>query len=142
MMRKLCIVFFTLLLLMSACGKNPDNQKQLLVNIRETTGFTVENNGQYVQPGEDAVFLLRIEEGLSLSGAEYDGGYHAVLEDGKMKLTLKNVRYPSHVDLRLTDSYVTVTYEPNGAMGEAVTHVYDTTYHLRPNTAAGEGLFT
>ena len=142
MMRKLCIVFFTLLLLMSACGKNPDNQKQLLVNIRETTGFTVENNGQYVQPGEDAVFLLRIEEGLSLSGAGYDGDYHAVLEDGKMKLTLKNVRYPSHVDLRLTDSYVTVTYEPNGAMGEAVTYVYDTTYHLRPNTATGEGLFT
>lgn len=142
MMRKLCIVFFTLLLLMSACGKNPDNQKQLLVNIRETTGFTVENNGQYVQPGEDAVFLLRIEEGLSLSGAGYDGDYHAVLEDGKMKLTLKNVRYPSHVDLRLTDSYVTVTYEPNGAMGESVTHVYDTTYHLRPNTATGEGLFT
>ena len=141
-MRKLCIVFFTLLLLMSACGKNPDNQKQLLVNIRETTGFTVENNGQYVQPGEDAVFLLRIEEGLSLSGAGYDGDYHAVLEDGKMKLTLKNVRYPSHVDLRLTDSYVTVTYEPNGAMGEAVTYVYDTTYHLRPNTATGEGLFT
>lgn len=142
MMRKLCIVFFTLLLLMSACGKNPDNQKQLLVNIRETTGFTVENNGQYVQPGEDAVFLLRIEEGLSVSGADYDGDYHAVLEDGKMKLTLKNVRYPSHVDLRLTDSYVTVTYKPNGAMGESVTHVYDTTYHLRPNTSTGDGLFT
>ena len=52
-MRKLCIVFFTLLLLMSACGKNPDNQKQLLVNIRETTGFTVENNGQYVQMAQE-----------------------------------------------------------------------------------------
>ena len=77
-----------------------------------------------------------------MSGAEYDGDYHAVLEDGKMKLTLKNVRYPSHVDLRLTDSYVTVTYEPNGAMGKSVTHVYDTTYHLRPNTSTGDGLFT
>jgi len=140
-MRRLLLPFFTLLLLLCACSQQPENRTGILVNIRETEGFTVENNGQYVLPGEDAVFLLRIDDGLSLAGTAYDGDYHAVLEEGKIKLTLENVQYPAHVDLRLTDSFVTITYEPNGAMGEATTFVYNTTHHPRPNTATGEGLF-
>ena len=141
-MRRLFLPIFALLLLLCACAQQPENQTGILVNIREADGFTVENNGQIVLPGEDAVFYLQINDGLALAGTAYDGDYHAVLENGKIKLTLKNVQYPAHVDLRLTDSYATVTYEPNGATGEAVTQIYDTTYHYRPNTATGEGFFS
>lgn len=141
-MRRLRISLFVLLLFLCGCGRQPEIQTHILVNIREGEGYRVENNGQYIQPGEDAVFFLHMEDGVSLAGAVYDGDQHTVLAGDKLKLTLKNVKYSTHVDLRLTDSYVTVTYEPNGATGEATTYVYDTTYHSRPNTATGEGLFT
>lgn len=141
-MRRLQISLFVLLLFLCGCGRKPENQTHILVNIREGAGYRVENNGQYIQPGEDAVFFLHMEDGVSLAGAEYDGDQHTVLAGDKLKLTLEDVKYSTHVNLRLTDSYATVTYEPNGAMGEATTYVYDTTYHPRPNTATGEGLFT
>ena len=140
-MRRLRISLFVLLLLLCGCGRQPEIQTQILVNIREGAGYRVENNGQYIQPGEDAVFFLHLEDGVSLAGAEYDGDQHTVLAGDKLKLTLEDVKYSTHVNLRLTDSYATVTYEPNGAIGEATTYVYDTTYHPRPNTATGEGLF-
>ena len=55
-MRRLFLPFFTILLLLCACAQQPENRTGILVNIRETDGFTVENNGQYVLPGDDAVF--------------------------------------------------------------------------------------
>lgn len=143
MRRRLYPAFFALaLLFLWGCGKEAEPQTEILVNIREGQGFTVENNGQFIQPGEDAVFLLSMEEGLSVADTDHDGGHSAVMEGGRIKLTLKNVKCPSHVTLRLTDSYAAITYEPNGGIGQTTTGLSDTTNHLRPNTATGTDLFT
>ena len=93
-MRRLRISLFVLLLLLCGCGRQPEIQTQILVNIREGAGYRVENNGQYIQPGEDAVFFLHMEDGVSLAGAEYDGDQHTVLAGDKLKLTLEDVKYP------------------------------------------------
>ena len=143
MRRKLCLILLALVLvLLWGCGQETTAGTEILVNIREGQGFTVVNNGQRIQPGEDAVFLLKMDEGLSVAGVAEDFACHTALENGMVKLTLKNVERPAHVDLRLTESYEIITYQPNGGDGAAVTAVHDTTNHLRPNTDTGHQLFT
>ena len=134
-MKRLYFSLFALLLLLCGCAQESASQTPILVNIRETADFTVENNGQYILPGEDAVFTLRIKDGLALADTDYDGDQQAVMVDGKLQLTLEDVKYSSHVSLQLTDSYMAVTYDPNGAPGEVSTCFYDTTVRQRPNTA-------
>ena len=143
MRRRLYLSLFALLLLLlSGCGKGSMPETRIQVSILESTGFTVENNGQYIQPGEDAVFLLSMGYGFSLADTDYDGVYRIAVEGGKIRLTLENVQYPTRVALELTDLYSSITYEPNGGTGEAVTVAYDTTIHLRPNTSIGTDIFT
>ena len=135
-------LFALLLLLLSGCGDEPKPETRILVSIRESAGFTVENNGQYVQPGDSVEFLLNTDYGLSLVGTDYDGVYRAAVNGRQTRLTLENVQYPTRVALELTDLYSAITYEPNGGTGEAATVTYDTSIHLRPNTSTGIGLFS
>lgn len=130
------------LLILSGCGESFAAETRILVYIQESGGFTVENNGQYIQPGEDAVFLLDMEAGVSLADTDYNGASHIAVVDGQVRLTLENVQYPTHAALRLTTSYAVITYEANGGNGETTTLIHDTTNHLRPNTSNGDGLFT
>ena len=135
-------LFALFLLLLSGCGDKPGPETRILVSIRESSGFTVENNGQYIQPGDSVEFLLNTDYGISLVGTDYDGEYHAAVNGRRTRLTLENVQYPTRVALELTDLYSAITYDPNGGTGEAVTVAYDTTVHLRPNTSTGIGLFS
>ena len=130
------------LFLLSGCGDGPEPETRIQVSILESQGFTVENNGQYIRPGEDAVFLLNMDSGFTLADTDYAGACRTAVDGRRIELTLENVRYPTHVALRLTSRYVSITYEPNGGTGEAVTVAYDTTNHLRPNTSTGAGSFT
>ena len=127
--------------LFAGCGDVAVNARQIPVGIELMPEITVENNGQFVQPGEDAVFYLKPAEGLTLKETNYAGDYTVIMEDGKIKLTLKAVRYPTRVAVELTDSFVTVTYDPNGA-GERITIPYDTSLRSRPNTANSIDLFS
>ena len=131
-----------LLFLLSGCGEGTLPETRILVNIRESAGFTVENNGQYVQPGESVEFLLHTDYGLFLVDTDYDGVYHASVHGRQTRLTLENVQYPTHVALELTDLYTAITYEPNGGTGETTTVAYDTAAHLRPNTSIGADIFS
>ena len=143
MRRRLCLFLFALLLLLlSGCREGPGPETRILVSVRESAGFTVENNGQYIQPGEDVVFLLNTDYGFSLVDTDYDGVYHTTVNGRQTRLTLENVQYPTRVALELTDLYSGITYEPNGGTGGAVTITYDTTAHLRPNTAIGTDMFS
>ena len=135
-------LFVLFLFLLSGCGEGPTPETRIQVSVQESTGFTVENNGQYIQPGQDVEFLLNIDHGFTLADADYAGGYHTAVDGKHIKLTLENVQYPTHVALRLTSRYAAITYEPNGGIGEAVTATYDTTNHLRPNTSNGASSFT
>ena len=57
MRRRLYLSLFVLFLfLLSGCGDGPEPETRIQVSILESQGFTVENNGQYIRPGEDAVF--------------------------------------------------------------------------------------
>lgn len=120
----------------------PPSDTSILVSILESKGFTVENNSRYVEPGEDAVFLLKLDSGYSLADTDYDGVYRAVVKGRQVELTLENVRRPTSVALRLTSRYCSITYEPNGGIGKKLTVSYDTVNHLRPNTSNGVDRFS
>lgn len=105
------------------------------VSILEGEGFTVENNGLWVEPGQDAVFLLSVEPGCTVGSVDYAGEFCTAVRDGKLELTLKAVAYPTRIGLELTQDYGLITYEPNGGRGEGTTLIYDLSVHLRPNTA-------
>lgn len=142
-MRKMrCLALAVLLLmLLSGCDRDPVPDTEILVNLRESEGFTVLNNGQRIQPGEDAVFRLRMEEGIAVVAADYDGGYYTYVENGETILTLEAVPYSTHVSLELSDSYVYVSYDANGGTGPAVTVAWDTTLSPRPNTLNADNRF-
>lgn len=118
----------------------------VLVFLEESYGCTVENNGQQVPVGDDAVFTLSLERGWSLADTDYSGAFDISVSDRTATLTLRDIRYPTRVCLRLASRYCTVTYAANG--GQSIHGVlqesktYDLTHHARPNTALGTDLFT
>ena len=138
----LCLLW---LLSLSACRKQAA-PNTVLVFLEETPGCSVENNGQQVPVGEDAVFTLTLERGWSLSKTDYSGQIDVGVSGRTVTLTLREVQYPARVRLSLTNRYCTVTYDANG--GQPVpggspqeSKTYDLTYHARPNTALGTDLF-
>ncbi len=134
MKRKLYIAVLALAaLLLWGCGADGENRTHIQVSILDTPGVTVENNGQNIAPGEDAVFLLDMAQGLTLVGTDYEGADVIRLENGKVLLTLEKVSYPTLVSLELTDRFCVIAYDPN--TGEAPQAIpYDTALHSRPNT--------
>lgn len=133
------------LLVLSAC-RGQRAPETVLVFLEETRGCTVENNGQRVAVGEDAVFTLELERGWSLADTDYAGVFDISVSDRTATLTLREVCCPARVHLRLASRYCTVTYAANGgeplrggALQESKT--YDLTHHARPNTALGIDLF-
>lgn len=126
---------FLLILTFFLCGCAGENHTAVPVSVLEGEGFTVENNGQWVEPGENVEFLLTVPEGMSVGGADYDGEYAVGMTGGKIRLTLKDIRYPTRVRVNLTTHFSAITYHPNGGEGEAVTELYDRSVHTRPNTA-------
>ena len=146
-MKRTFLVALCILGLLSLFGyREQADQDTVLVFLEETHGCTVENNGQRVPVGEDAVFTLELDRGWSVSDTDYSGQFDISVSDRTATLTLRDVRYPSRVCLRLASRYCTVTYMANG--GRSVrdgalqeTKSYDLTYHARPNTALGTDLF-
>lgn len=130
-----------LLLLLAGCGPEWIPDTGILVNIRESDGISVHNNGQRIQPGEDAVFLLDTKPGFAVVAADYEGSYYTYVENGQTLLTLENVSYSTHVTLELSDQHASVTYDANGGDGPAMTVAYDTTIRLRPNTVTADSRF-
>jgi len=139
-MKRICILL-ALVLLLGGCGR-VENHAAIQVSILEGDGFTVANNGQWITPGDDAVFYLDIAPGLALGGTDFEGAESRRIIDGRTELTLRQVRYPTRIHLTLTEDFAQITYNPNGADGGTVTVTYDQSLHSRPNTSNGRGLFT
>lgn len=141
--RKILILLMAVLLLMLwGCGSVTANvDTRIQVSLVAGEGYTVENNGQWITPGEDAEFILDMANGCSLSSVDYGGQYDRRLEDGKLILTLKDVQYPARIQVRTTTRYCTITYEPNGGWGEAIMKPYSLSIHARPNTENGRNMF-
>ena len=141
MKRRFLPLFLALVLLLGGCGQAAPVDTRIQVSLVAGEGYTVEDNGQWVVPGGDAVFTLTMARGCSLDAVDYDGKYDHVVEDGKIILTLQDVRYPARVRVFTTTRYCTVTYEPNGGWGETTTKTYSMSTHPRPNSETGQRLF-
>lgn len=136
-MKRILYVILAMLLL---CGCAESRSDAVQISILEGSGFAVQNNGQWVRPGEDAVFRLEMEPGLTVAATDHPGGHSVRMDGDVLELTLKAVEYPARIRLELTDNFTTITYAPNGGDGQETTLVYDLTHHARPNTATD--LFT
>lgn len=120
----------------TGCAKEGYTTK-VQVCVANAGDTAVESGSVWVEPGEDAVFLLDLEPGWTLAGTDYDGEYRTQMLGDKLQLTLEAIRYPTRVRLTLTDNFRTITYEPNGGEGESMTIPYALDWHSRPNTAIG-----
>lgn len=114
----------------------------ILVSIEEGTGFTVEQNGLRIFPGEDAVFTLTMDSGSSLLDTDYPGETNITQENRTVTLTLRNVNYPVRIHLSISTKYARIAYQPNGGSGEPIEKRYSMTTHPRPNTESGRNMFT
>ena len=139
-MKRIALVL-ALLLFLYGCGQTEEGS-QIQISILEGEGFVVENNGQWISPGENAVFRLRLASGFALGSTDYSGTSHSRIVDGCTELTICQVRYPARIRLTLTELFARINYDPNGGEGELTTMVYDCTLHHRPNTSNGRALFT
>ena len=138
---KRIIPVLMLLLLLCGCGQRGE-ESRIQVSILEGEGFSVENNGQWIRPGENAVFRLRLDHGLAVGATDYPGAVQSRITGDCTELVLSQVRYPARIRLTLTEHFARITYDPNGGEGEATTVLYDRSLHDRPNTSNGRGLFT
>ena len=137
----LILLLLMLTVFLSSCSDELTPPKQILVSIQENRGFTVENNGALITPGEDITFYLNMESGFSVAGTNYNGEYQTKRQGSYIALTLEQVKYPTQITLELTARYCSITYHPNGGFGEETTISYDTSRHLRPNTSIGSDIF-
>lgn len=139
--------FFVLAVILCACaGPAQDGPAMIQVSIIEGTGFTVEQNGIWISPGEAAEFILHTEDGAGISEVQYDGDYRLSLENGYTQLELLNVLYPTRIKLLVGNQISQITYEANGGQrvdgkSGAVTLRYDAA-QSRPNTSIGTDLFS
>lgn len=146
-MKKIFLAALCLLCLLPLGGcREAEVPDTVLVFLEEAHGCTVEDNGQHIAVGEDAVFTLQLDRGWSLSETDYPGQFDISVSGRTTTLTLREVRYPARVHLRLASRYCTVTYLANG--GQSVkggplreSKTYDLACHPRPNTALGTDLF-
>lgn len=144
-MKSKILMAVLVLILISLWGCDLEEQTShtmIQVSLQQTDGCTIQMNSLWVEPGDDAVFLLDMENGYSLASTDYDGSYSAQLKEGMLELTLENIRYPTRVQLELTSRYATITYLPNGGSGSETIRTYDLTYHIRPNTSIGTDIYS
>lgn len=133
-------LLLALLLILCGCA-DAGGEGRIQVTILEGDGFTVEDNGQWIEPGGDAVFRLGLEPGLALGSTDYPGVTRTrIVEDGT-ELILEQVQYPTRIHLTLTEDFARITYDPNGGAGGPTTVLYDRSIHDRPNTSNGQELF-
>lgn len=123
-----------------------ENDRSVTVVIEEGSGFSVENNALHVQPGEDAVFLLKLERGITLLSADYRGEYEISEKDGLTELTLRQVRFPTRLRLSLSAKSGQIRYWANGGTSpdgsESIVKSYSLTIHPRANTMIGIDTFS
>ena len=145
MKKLLFVAALVLMLCLSACG-SAEKDDSLLVLIEEGSGFSAEQYAMRVHPGEDAVFLLTMDRGISLLSTDYRGKAEISEKDGVTELRLLDVRFPTRVRLDTASKRGQIRYEANGGVAKdgstSYLKTYSLTVHPRANTALGTNLFT
>ena len=135
-----------LCLFLAGCDAPPVSEPLILVSIVEGEGYTVENNGQLVQPGQDAVFVLNFDRGISMTDTDYPGNAQIDVQGRTVTLTLEDIRYPARVKPKLSFRYAQLTYHANGgyplrSVDDQFTRSVSLDVHTRPNTEIGTDQF-
>lgn len=137
------ILMLSAVLLLWGCqALESEHTTAITVALEEIPGCTVIDNGRIIEPGEDVVFELCMDEGIMFSSVDYSGEYYLDIRNGRYLLYLLDVQYPTRVRMNLTTHYRTIVYHSNGGEGDFVTRNYDMSFHVRPNTSIGTDLFS
>ena len=104
-------------LLFTGCAGGKLRKKTVTVGLVETEGCQIEENARQVVPGGNV--SLHGDDGCELCPGR--GGLRWGVCDlefrRKLRLELKNVRYPGRYHLRLSKTDSTILFEPNGGQG-------------------------
>lgn len=142
--RKLFLCLLGLVLLLGCTSHTTEVGEEapnrVLVSVAEGSHFTITNNGQSVERGQEVTFELFSEEGYALTEVDYAGTYRLWQEGERILLTLEEVRYPTQIHVTLSNQFFCLTYDPNGGEGEPFTLRQEKKFHLRPNTSIGTEL--
>lgn len=148
------IIFILLCTVFAACARQSsgdfrsDSSRQTCtVVLEDNEAFETKAPVLHPNRGTDAVFSLRVKEGYTLTGADYE---HYTLETNgtETTLTLHSVYYPTVVSVMSEKAAVTFRYDANGGMRldgeppETPVIVPVTDCKLRHNTSIGVDLFT
>ena len=87
----LLLVLLALTLCLGACG-SAEKDDSLLVIREAGEGFSAEQSILRVRPGEDAVFLLQLNRGISILSTDYRGQVEITEKDGITELRLLDLR--------------------------------------------------
>lgn len=148
----ICCICSAFLCFFSACYTlYEQNQKGIKISIVDSVFFTASQSSATVQNGEDFTVTLDMSLGyIPISCDYYD--YDLVnLTGRKYRLTLKNIRRPLRVNVISQKEKVplnanpekncSIVYYYNDGTGMSCTVDYKLSYHIRPNTLIGEGIW-
>ena len=149
MKKAVLFVMAALLLCSFGCGAEAETLEPFLcrVVLEEGAGFTAQSYAAQTVPGGELRFDLRVEDGYTVTGADYDG---CVLEHGPgggVVLVLPEVCYSTAVRLNVERVDTALAYHANGGVrldggnSDKPVEVPVTPSHLRWNTSTGAGLF-
>ena len=124
-----------------------DTAGKILVFIEETAHISVQDNGKWIRPGDDAAFVLVPDTGYTVASVRYSGDYLLNAEEGAFSLTLLKVAYPSRVVIEAEKineakaaklrNFRTILYDPNDGTSAPFEETYGILIHPRPNTHSG-----
>lgn len=138
-----------LLLCLSGCRAEAETPERFLcrVVLEEGEGFTAQSYAAQTAPGGALRFDLLVEDGYTVTGADFDGCALERGPGGGVALVLPEVRYSTAVRLNVERVSASLTYHANGGIRldggdpEKAAEVPVTPSHLRWNTSSGTGLF-
>ena len=124
-----------------------DTAGKILIFIEEAEHITVQDNGKWIRPGDDAAFVLTPDTGYTVAAVRYTGDYLLDASESAVSLTLLEVAYPSRVVIETEKineaeaaklrNFRTILYDPNDGTSAPFEEIYGILIHPRPNTHSG-----
>lgn len=118
------------------------------VVLEEGEGFTAQTYTGQTSPGGELRFALQLEDGYTVTGADFGGCALEREPGGGITLVLPEVRYSTAVRLSVERTDAVLAYHANGGVrldggsAEETLELPVTPSHLRRNTSIGVDLFT
>lgn len=147
-----CVICAALLCFLGACGAKPAAERRgVKVSIADSVFFTASQSAATVESGDDLTVTLTMRFGYFPVSCDYSDYELTKISRGEYRLTLKNIRRPARVSVTSSKEEVpantnpqktcTIIYYYNDGTGTSRAVDYTLSYHIRPNTLSGEGLW-